>query len=69
VAQSVGCPTLGFNSGHDLRVVGLRALLCTPCSVGSLLEILALSLCPSPLWNKQINLKKILFDGRNMRKR
>ena len=26
VAQSVGCPTLGFSSGHDLAVLWVQAL-------------------------------------------
>lgn len=38
---------LGLGSGYDLRVVESSATL-TPCSAGSLLEILTFSLCPSP---------------------
>jgi len=57
VAQSVKHPTLDFGSGHDLRVV--RSSLCwTPCSVGSLLEILTLPLpLPLPLLVVSLSLK------------
>ena len=43
LAQLVKCPTLDFGSGHDLKVVRL-----IPMS-GSILGVLPLSLCPSPL--------------------
>jgi len=66
VAQSVEYLTLGFSSGHDLRVVRLtEPLSWAPHSGGSLLEILSFPLplaLPSPslsLINKQI-FKKIL---------
>ena len=62
-AQSVKLLILGFNAGHDLRVVRLNPMLA-PCLAGSQLEILL----PSPhahrpthmrsLSNKQI-LKKL----------
>ena len=48
VAELADYLTLVFGSGHDLRVMGSSPMLA-PCSVGSLLEILSLSLCLSPL--------------------
>ena len=35
VAQSVKCPTLGFGSGHDLRVMGSRPVLVSGFSARS----------------------------------
>ena len=45
MVQSVKCPTLGFGSGHDLRVLGSSPASGSPLS-GSLL--VSPSLCPSP---------------------
>lgn len=43
--------TLGFGSGHDLRV-----MILSPAGLGgSLLEIFSLSLCPSHSFLSQIN--------------
>ena len=51
VAQSVKCPTLGFNSGHDLRVMELSpipgSVLGGKSACGFSFS-LSLSLCPSP---------------------
>ena len=51
--------TLGFGSGSDLRVIGSSPPRA-PSLVGNLLEILSLSLCPSPLlyMNKLLNYLK-----------
>ena len=52
MAQSIKPPTLGFSSGHDLRVVRLSPQWRPPARfhplLQSLLGILSLSLCPSP---------------------
>ena len=62
MAQSVKCPTLGFRSGHDLRVMGSSTTLGSALSIEpdwdtlsltlslslSLSLFLSLSLCPSP---------------------
>ena len=45
VAQSVECPTLGFGSGHDLRVVRLSPASGSALSGESVCD----SLSPSPL--------------------
>ena len=47
LSQLVKFLTLGFVSDHDLKLSD-GALSWTPHSVGSLLEILLLPLCPSP---------------------
>lgn len=44
MAQSVKPPSLGFRSGHDLRVMGSRGPRWTRNSAGSLLEIFFLPL-------------------------
>ena len=64
VAQPVECPTLGFGSGHDPRVVALSPSQALHWA-WSLLEILSLSLCPSsPLANAlslSLSLSQIKF--------
>ena len=55
LAQSVRCLTLGFSSGHDLRVLGFSSTLDPPL-VGSVLEILSLcSSLPYSIHPHQIN--------------
>jgi len=61
VAQPVGHPTLGFGSGHDLRVVGLRPAWGSMLSEDSVWDSLSLFLCPTPPLkiNKSLKRKKI----------
>ena len=48
VAQPVERPTLGFNSGHDPRVVRSSPVWGSALSVEPAQDCLSLSLCPSP---------------------
>ena len=54
-AQSIGHPTLGFSSGHDLRVVGSGPVSGSVLSVES--AVCSLSPSPLPLLARSLSLK------------
>ena len=58
VAQSVKRLTLGFDSGHDLTVVGWSPLLGSALTVWNLLRILSLLLSPHPQCALSLSQKK-----------
>ena len=66
VARSVKCPTLDFNSGHNLRVVGLGPVSGSLRWVWSLLKILSLFL-PLPVCSLSLKRKKERNQGRQTR--
>ena len=58
VAPLVECLTLGFRSGHDLRVCGSRPVGGSAWTARSLLGILSPPLCPPPCHSLCLSLKK-----------